>query len=132
MLFFKMAYSQLDTLKGKVIGVNSKQPLMFASITVYNQLDSLITETETDLDGNFEVIGLAKGNYNISIFYIGYSNQIEAISIPTDKQIVIKLIEGISSSRTTKTITIPIIHLNRMTRGRIYTAEDLEKSPVKW
>jgi hypothetical protein len=60
-------------VRGKVIDQKSKQPIEFATIALFNALDSaLVTGTITDPEGNFQATKIAEGTYYIKVNFLGY------------------------------------------------------------
>lgn len=63
--------AQSGVIKGKVTNAINNEPIAFANIL------ALGTEkgTATDVDGNYEISGLAPGLYDIRATYVGYNEQ---------------------------------------------------------
>lgn len=60
-------------VRGMVYDQNSKQPIEFATIALFNALDStLVTGTITDPSGNFQATEIAEGTYYMKISFLGY------------------------------------------------------------
>ncbi len=59
------------TITGKILESGSSEPIIYATVTVYSLLDSLITGTVTQDDGSFEVKSPVRDFY-IQVKYIGY------------------------------------------------------------
>ena len=79
-------YSQSIEVSGKVIDSNSNMPLPGVNIVVKNSS----TGVTTDLDGNFKISKLSKGN--VLIFsYIGYKNY--QVDVSSSEKLVVKLVE---------------------------------------
>jgi hypothetical protein len=68
------AQSLTQTIRGKVIDLDSKTPLV--GVTLFIDGSNPIVGTITDGDGNFEFPGLPIGRYNVGISYIGYENKL--------------------------------------------------------
>ena len=75
LVFFLLAGSNLfaqgGIIKGKVTDAINNEPIPFANILVLGA-DKGMT---TDLDGNYEIGGLAPGLYDIRASYVGYNEQ---------------------------------------------------------
>lgn len=90
-------YAQQATVRGRVFDAVSNEPLPFVNVVVAGTN----TGTVTDLDGNFQIIGLKAGFVRIQASYIGYrqaispeieisSARVATVEIPmqqTDQQI---------------------------------------------
>jgi len=60
-------------VRGIVYDLNSKQPIEFATIALFNAIDSsLVTGTITDTKGNFHATKIAEGSYYIQVNFLGY------------------------------------------------------------
>ena len=65
-------FSQDGSIKGQVTDAVTGETLIGANVLIQGTL----TGTITDLDGNYELKGLAPGKYNIVVSYISYDKQI--------------------------------------------------------
>lgn len=69
--------AQSGSIKGLVKDVKSKSPIEFATITLYNALDSsLITGSISDTIGYFELNNLNNNNYYAKIGFIGFETKV--------------------------------------------------------
>ena len=60
-------------VRGMVYDQNSKQPIEFATIALFNAIDStLVTGTITDTEGNFHATKIAEGSYFMKVNFLGY------------------------------------------------------------
>ncbi|MEQ8337570.1 MAG: outer membrane beta-barrel family protein [Cyclobacteriaceae bacterium] len=76
LLTFFLASAQNFTISGKVTDQASGNPLQFASVAVFQELDSsLVTGGITEADGSFKV-QVAPGNYYVRIQFVTYSPKI--------------------------------------------------------
>jgi len=77
LMFFlgiKLFFGQVT---GKIIDVNSKYPLEYATAALYNQEDGkLITGVITDINGVFTIAAVKKGSYYLETSFLGYENKI--------------------------------------------------------
>ncbi|HOP03871.1 MAG TPA: TonB-dependent receptor [Tenuifilaceae bacterium] len=63
-------------VKGFVYDSLSRQPLEYATVSIYRTSDnSLVTGTITDANGFFRVANMEPGNYALEISFIGYNNK---------------------------------------------------------
>lgn len=70
-LLSSTAWGQSGVIKGKVTDAINNEPIAFANILVLGA-DKGMT---TDVDGNYEISGLAPGLYDIRASYVGYNEQ---------------------------------------------------------
>nr|WP_234445695.1 outer membrane beta-barrel family protein [Carboxylicivirga marina] len=63
-------------VKGKVYDGNSKKPVEYATVAIYNAQDnSVINGTISDENGNFKIKGLKEGNFYVVVSFLGYENK---------------------------------------------------------
>jgi outer membrane receptor protein involved in Fe transport len=68
------------TVSGRIVEGTTKEPLPFASIAVFSLPDStLITGAISDANGAFSVGGLPRGEYLVSVSFVGYLQQTSRI-----------------------------------------------------
>lgn len=73
-------------VKGKVTD-SSGQPIPFANAIVYQQ-DKLIKGAVTDVDGDFNIDGLKKGDYTLRIQMMGYEQKDSKFSLASARTVV--------------------------------------------
>ena len=61
-----------QTVTGRVVDAVTQEPLPSATVAALAAGDSLLAGAATDLDGRFELAGLAPGTYALRASYIGY------------------------------------------------------------
>lgn len=84
------AQTYTQTLRGKVIDVDSKSPLFGANIILLNS-DTLIGST-TDVDGKFRLDKVPIGRQSIKITSIGYEEAVmNNIIISSAKEVVLTI-----------------------------------------
>ena len=84
LLFFicsSLAFSQGLTVKGKAQDVDSKKPLISASVQLLDKDSVSKYHAITDKIGNFEMIDVRPGPYNLKITYIGYKSFTKPLKI---------------------------------------------------
>ncbi|MCY7309414.1 MAG: carboxypeptidase-like regulatory domain-containing protein [Chitinophagaceae bacterium] len=70
------------SVKGIAFDIISKQPVAAATVTVLERKDSsLVTFTMTGDDGQFQINGLAKGEYRLMISHVNYHNSNRFFSV---------------------------------------------------
>lgn len=83
------------TVTGEILDVEMDgQPLAFANVDLKNTP----YKTQTNLDGNFELVNVAPGEYTLVVSYLGY----ETMELPI--QVERKQITSISKSLGAKTL----------------------------
>lgn len=74
LLFICSASVSAYTLGGKVLDANDDSPLAEATVRLLNRKDSAFVKgVAANLDGEFSITGVNKGNYILEASYIGYS-----------------------------------------------------------
>ncbi|MEZ5103761.1 MAG: TonB-dependent receptor [Draconibacterium sp.] len=70
-------------IKGVIIDVQTEHPMEYANIAVYNSIDSsLVTGGITNEKGQFEITGMAYGNYYLEAKFIGFNkSKVDKISL---------------------------------------------------
>lgn len=106
-LFYKNTSAQTysQTLRGKVIDIDSKSPLFGANIILLNS-DTLIGST-TDVDGKFRLEKVPVGRRAIKVSSIGYEDAVlNNIIITSAKEVVltVELREKVYSSETVEIV----------------------------
>lgn len=76
------ALAQSGAVRGKIVDAQSKEALEFVTVSVNKAGTSeLLKGTVTDVDGNFNIKGLANGNYTLSVTFVGYKEVKKNFSI---------------------------------------------------
>nr|NQU93591.1 TonB-dependent receptor [Bacteroidota bacterium] len=75
-LFSLTVSSQNQVITGKVVEMSTREPMQFASVTLFEEADTIaaIQGSATDGDGNFMFEQVKPGNYFVSVSFIGYKN----------------------------------------------------------
>lgn len=60
------------TLSGQILDDDTKEPVLFASVALYNTENKLISGSETDLEGRYTINNIPKGEYHIEPSFTGY------------------------------------------------------------
>lgn len=95
-----------SSVTGKLLDKNDHSPLIGASVLLLNIPDSSLYKGVTaDLDGNFTIEQVTKGNYILKISYVGYDNYIRNVSLG-DTPLDLTVIALGQSGKTLKTVTI--------------------------
>ena len=88
-LFFAIAtvYSQ-NTLEGKVIDINTNDPISFANV----YLPQLEKGASSNDDGSFKLLNIPNGTYKMVISMIGYETYSESLVFPINESVTFSLI----------------------------------------
>ncbi len=88
-LFFVMTiHGQSGIIKGRVYNPINNEPIMFANIIIQGTSNGV----NTDADGNYELINLEPGTYNITASYLGYNDAtVFEIEVTNSKPAVINI-----------------------------------------
>ncbi len=133
--FTAMAQSSTGSLEGKITDQDNKQPLMFATVSLYKTGSAVPeTGTETDLDGNYSISNLDPGKYDIEVSYVGYSSQkIIGVTIFLGKIIRknVALLEGVTTEVLEIIYVAPLISTDQTTQGRTIGSDEIANLPSK-
>ena len=133
--FTAIAQSSTGSLEGKITDQGNKQPLMFATVSLYKTGSATPeTGTETDLDGNYSISNLDPGKYDIEVSYVGYSSQkITGVTIYSGEIIRknVELLEGVTTDVLEIVYVEPLIRADNTTQGKKISSEDIANLPSK-
>ena len=120
-LFSLGLYAQNESIvKGNIIDLEANnEPLMFADII----LAGTDYKTQTNFNGNFELVDVAAGNYTLEISFLGY----ETLSLPVEvgENKVIDIQKGLLA----KSISLdPVVLASLETISDENVLADLERS----
>jgi len=59
------------SLSGKVTDEETDEPILFGTVSLFKD-GSLVTGTDTDLDGNYNFPNIDPGTYDVEVSYVGY------------------------------------------------------------
>ncbi|HEY5592084.1 MAG TPA: carboxypeptidase-like regulatory domain-containing protein, partial [Paludibacter sp.] len=74
------------SVEGRVFDKKNKEPLTGATILI----EGTSKGTTADIDGNFQLIGLVSGKYNLLVSYVSYNKQ-RIPNVTVEKGIVTRL-----------------------------------------
>lgn len=122
---------------GTVKEYTAKELVLFGGIAVYKN-DTLLTGNETNMDGQFsvELKNIDQtANYRVEFSYLGfYKLKIDSLTFEQgfnyefDCLLVEKNIISFSTIEVTKCDFSPIIEADNMTKGQIFTSEQIKHS----
>ena len=69
-----MLFSQTGSIQGKVLDVETNEPIPFANVAIFSG-GSLLTGATTDFDGKYAVRSLRPGSYSVRASFIGYQTK---------------------------------------------------------
>jgi hypothetical protein len=82
-----LSVSQNGFVKGKIVDTTQKQNLAYATVSVLTKSDSsIVAFSISDKNGFFEIAGLDRGEYILSISFNGYENVYRSFSITKEKK----------------------------------------------
>ena len=106
LFFFCIAPSVMGQAHGTIQGqlmdaANEGEPLLFAQVT----LKGTSIATQTDFNGNFELVGIPTGDYVVQLSYLGYESKEVRVTVQTDNPIYInESINMLSTALSTQAI----------------------------
>jgi hypothetical protein len=83
---FFSSFSQELSIKGQILDAQTKQPLPGANIVVKETQTNLQYGESTGSTGRFEIKGLKKGNYILTVSFLGYKTNEQPIAL-VDKSV---------------------------------------------
>lgn len=115
-------------ISGTVIDATSKQPVDFATVTVFKPgTKNVVTGISSDAKGNFTVTGIPSGTYKVTVDFIGYKQKVfEPVQVSSAINLGTILLESTIDQLQSVTITAktPIIE-NKIDKTVYNTANDL-------
>jgi hypothetical protein len=132
-VFLPLTFAQ-TILQGKVTDKETGGPLAYATVALFRE-GKLVTGTETDFDGIYQLSELDSGYYMVEISYTGYGAQkFKAVKIPKGKLTTLNAqlsTEGIMLETIAVTYTKPVIEHDNISSGAILTSEEIRVSPKR-
>ncbi|MFM9949168.1 MAG: carboxypeptidase regulatory-like domain-containing protein, partial [Saprospiraceae bacterium] len=135
-LLFVAGAAAQTSLSGKVTDKESKEPLIVATVALYKN-GVLITGTDTDFDGNYNLGNLDPGTYEVEFSYTGYQPQriidVKVLGGKSNK-VDAELETGGGITLTTVTVTtfkVPLIQQDNTTSGQTITSDQIKNLPTR-
>lgn len=73
------------TVKGKVLSKSTNEPLEFINVTVMQKGQTKILKGAiTDMSGNFNIVGLPNGSYDMNVSFMGYKTAKRSFTITNE------------------------------------------------
>lgn len=89
------ALAQTGSIKGLIIDESTQETLIGVNVTA----DDATIGTTTDIDGNYEIAGLAEGTYRLHFTYMGYADKIvEGIVVKAGEATVVNVSMGVAQN----------------------------------
>ena len=90
-VFIQTIFAQVGAISGKLIESNSKEPIAYASVALYEkQSDKLVTGALSTVDGSFSFSKVAYGAYILKVDFVGLEKKEIVVDV---NQKVVKLEE---------------------------------------
>ena len=126
--------AQNTSLAGKVLDESTGEPVMFSSVTLY-QNNTLIKGVETDLDGNFLFENIDGGTYSIEANFMGYQPKriTDVIVYQGLSNILnIEISEGVNLDEICVIgYREPLIIQDNCSQGSTVTSEEIRNLPIR-
>ena len=134
MLGLTISFGQ-TSLEGNITDKETGEPILFGTVAVYKGT-SLITGTETDLDGNYYLSTIDPGTYDLEVSYVGYTTmrqtgvivlggKVNRINFEISQEGILMEEVVISEYKA------PLIELDQTTSGGTVTSEKIKNLPSK-
>ena len=122
------------SLKGKVTDKETGEAILFGSVTLYKG-NTLLTGTETDIDGNYIFKDLQPGIYTIEVNYIGYIvTRMKDFEVKAATVNSLNLQMGTGSAICYPVYPIfrtPLIEIDNTTSGHIFDSSWIRRSATR-
>lgn len=124
-------FAQSGALKGKIIDVETKEPIPFANIVI-EMNGQMLSGGSSDFDGKYTIKPLQAGKYTVKASYVGYKTlQLEGVIVNADK---IRFLD-LKLESSTKSIeevvivgyTVPLIDKDNTQTGGTVTSDEIAK-----
>ncbi len=122
------------TLKGKVTDKDTKEPLPFVTVIVFDQ-GNVVNGGTTDIDGEYSIKPLDPGTYDVRIEYVGYQpKEVKGIPITSGKTVTynFELTAGEESILVEIVeYKVPLIDKDGGSSGGTITREEIRNMPSR-
>jgi len=121
-------------IDGKVIDVETGEPLIGVNVQVFSDSDELMAGAATDFDGNYFILNVRPGIYKVRASYVGYNSTTQTgVVVSTDRTTTINFqLEStvLESEEIVITAERRQVELDVTTTTTTTTAEQIENMPV--
>ncbi|MGB1205439.1 MAG: carboxypeptidase regulatory-like domain-containing protein [Chitinophagales bacterium] len=141
-LIFSFLYCQIlfsqntQTIRGKVIDVDTKQPLVGATVVIPDGNGELTQGTVSDIDGFFKIEKVAVGRQTLKCSYVGYKDwATDNIYVSSGKELVLEIelkeafLQGGTFIVTDKKDKRKATNTSSLTSTRAFSVEDVQRYP---
>lgn len=122
------------SLEGKVSDAATGEALIVANVVLYKN-GVLISQTQTDFDGNYTFSSIDPGTYDVKAQYTGFPEKITTgvvVLAGKSNRLDFNMDAGIQLTEAIVTAyKVPLIEQDNTTQGGIKTAEQIRNLPVK-
>ncbi len=129
--------AQLQSISGKVIEQDTKEPILFGTVAIYKN-GVLIKGTDTDFDGNYFLTNLEPGVYSLEARFLGMKDKVISNVIVTEQNLVLNF-ELKNSSYLSREFScgIPpmrLFNLHDTSSGQTFTPSNgfLQPNILRW
>ena len=126
-----LAWSQTTgKVAGRVLDQDTGEGLPGASVTLAGTLQG----TVTDIDGNYFIIGVAVGSYDVQASFVGYQTEtITGVEVSSGKtaEINFQLSPGLELDEIVVEYERPLIQKDAIGVPKVVTSEDIQNLPVR-
>jgi outer membrane receptor protein involved in Fe transport len=136
LLFISVAAFAQTALSGKVIDVDTGDPLPFASVSLFKE-GAFYQGTNTDIDGNYFFPNIDPATYDIKVDYTGYpQTQLTGIPVKAGQtnvaDVEVSTDGGVSLDVVVvKDFKVPLIEQDNTTSGQTVTSEQIRSLPTR-
>lgn len=138
LLLFSVSFlaAQSAQLSGKVIDRESKEPILFGTVSLY-QNGVFESGTETDFDGNYNFANLDPGTYEVQFAFLGYqTSTVTGVQVFAGKAIKLDgeiAEEGVllDIGATVIAYRVPLVEQDNTTQGGTLTSDQIRNLPTR-
>ena len=125
------SFSQTGKIRGKITDANSKEPLPFVNVIVVGTNYG----AATDIEGEYNIIGIPPGTYSVKASAIGYNTQIvenvkTSIDLTTNIDFQLSETTVELKQEVVVTATRPLVQKDLTSSTSIVNAQDIQALPI--
>ncbi|MCB9081892.1 MAG: carboxypeptidase regulatory-like domain-containing protein [Lewinellaceae bacterium] len=124
------------TLGGKITDEETGEPIIFGTVAIFKN-GVLITGTDTDMEGNYNLPDIDPGTYDVEASYVGYKSQrIVGVKVLAGKatRLDIKMTSDggvVLDEITIVEYKVPLIEQDNTTSGAVITSDQIRNLPTR-